>query len=46
MLNGQWRKMQAEVYSRFEEDNQVSRGPEGIYIKPSDRPGFGWDINV
>jgi L-alanine-DL-glutamate epimerase-like enolase superfamily enzyme len=36
----------AEVYSRFEEDNQVSRGPEGIYIKPSDRPGFGWDINV
>ena len=32
-----------EVYSRFEEDNQITRGPEGIYMRPSDRPGFGWE---
>ena len=36
----------AEVYSRYEEDNHVTRGPEGIYVRPSDRPGFGWDIEA
>ena len=36
----------AEVYRRFEEDNHVTRGPEGIYVRPSDRPGFGWDIEA
>ena len=35
-----------EVYRRFEEDNQITRGPEGIYMRPSDRPGFGWEIEV
>lgn len=30
----------------FEEDNQLSRGPEGIYMRPSERPGFGWDREV
>jgi L-rhamnonate dehydratase len=35
-----------EVYRRFEEDNNVTRGPEGMYARPSDRPGFGWDIEV
>lgn len=35
-----------EVYSRFEEDNHISRGPEGIYVRPSDRPGFGLDLVV
>jgi L-rhamnonate dehydratase len=35
-----------EVYSRYEEDNQITRGPEGVYARPSDRPGFGWDIEV
>ncbi len=35
-----------EVYKRFEEDNQITRGPEGIYARPSDRPGFGWEIEV
>ncbi len=35
-----------EVYRRFEEDNQITRGPEGIYMRPSDRPGFGWDLEV
>jgi L-rhamnonate dehydratase len=36
----------SEVYSRFEEDNHVTRGPEGIYVRPSERPGFGWDIEA
>ena len=36
----------AEVYQRFEEDNQITRGPEGIYMRPSDRPGFGWELSV
>jgi L-rhamnonate dehydratase len=35
-----------EVYRRFEEDNQITRGPEGIYARPSERPGLGWDIEV
>jgi L-alanine-DL-glutamate epimerase-like enolase superfamily enzyme len=36
----------AEVYQRFEEDNNVTRGPEGIYMRPSERPGFGWEMEV
>jgi L-rhamnonate dehydratase len=36
----------AEVYQRFEEENQITRGPEGIYMRPSDRPGFGWELSV
>ena len=35
-----------EVYARYEEDYQLSRGPEGIYTRPSDKPGFGWDFVV
>ena len=35
-----------EVYQRFEEDNGITRGPEGIYMRPSDRPGFGWELVV
>jgi L-rhamnonate dehydratase len=35
-----------EIYKRFEEDNHITRGPEGIYARPSDRPGLGWDIEV
>jgi len=35
-----------EVYQRYEEDNTISRGPEGIYTRPSERPGFGWDFEV
>ena len=34
----------AEVYHRFEEENNITRGPEGIYMRPSDRPGFGWEL--
>ena len=35
-----------EVYKMFEEDNQITRGPEGIYARPGERPGLGWDIIV
>ncbi len=34
-----------EVYKRYEEDTQLTRGPEGIYTRPSDRPGFGWEFD-
>jgi L-rhamnonate dehydratase len=36
----------AEVYRRFEEDNRLTRGPEGIYTLASDEPGFGWDFDA
>ena len=35
-----------EVYGRFEEENNITRGPEGIYMRPSDSPGFGWELEV
>ena len=35
-----------EVYERFEKENNITRGPEGIYMRPSDRPGFGWELTV
>lgn len=35
-----------EVYQRFEEENNITRGPEGIYARPSDRPGFGLELTV
>ncbi len=35
-----------EVYQRFEEEYRITRGPEGIYTVPSDRPGFGYDFEA
>jgi L-rhamnonate dehydratase len=35
-----------EAYQIHEEQFQLSRGPEGIYTRPHDRPGWGWDIEV
>ncbi|MBZ5561766.1 MAG: L-rhamnonate dehydratase [Acidobacteriia bacterium] len=35
-----------EVYQQFEEENNITRGPEGIYMRPPDRPGFGWELVV
>lgn len=35
-----------DVYQRYEEDNVISRGPEGIYTRPLEKPGFGWDFEV
>ena len=34
------------VYSMFEEIYSIERGPEGIYMRPPDKPGWGWDIEV
>jgi hypothetical protein len=30
----------------FEENYSITRGPEGIYMRPPERPGFGWDYVV
>ena len=35
-----------EVYRQFEEENNITRGPEGIYMRPPDRPGFGWELTM
>lgn len=35
-----------EVYQIFEENYQISRGPDGIYMRPHERPGWGWDLEV
>jgi L-rhamnonate dehydratase len=35
-----------EVYQLFEENYSISRGAEGIYMRPPERPGFGWDYVV
>lgn len=35
-----------EVYELYEEENRITRGPEGIYMEPPDRPGFGWELEV
>ncbi len=35
-----------EVYQIFEENYNITRGPEGIYMRPPDKPGFGWDYVV
>ena len=52
-VNSPWAEMfmpapggSAEVYKRYEEDNTLTRGPEGIYTRPSEAPGFGWEIEV
>ena len=33
-----------ELYDRFERENGITRGPEGIYMRPPDRPGFGFEL--
>ena len=35
-----------EVYRLFEENYNITRGPEGIYMRPPDKPGFGWDYAI
>jgi hypothetical protein len=34
------------VYQLWEENYSLSKGPEGIYMRPSEKPGFGWDFVV
>lgn len=33
-----------DVYERFEQEHQITRGPEEIYMRPPDRPGFGFEL--
>jgi len=33
-----------EVYQQFQEEQQITRGPEGIYMRPPDRPGFSFEV--
>jgi len=33
-----------EIQERYEEDNNLTRGPEGIYTTPSNNLGFGWRL--
>ena len=35
-----------EVYELYEEEYGITRGPEGIYVAPPDRPGFGFELDV
>ena len=35
-----------EVYERYEQDYNITRGPEGIYMRPSERPGFGLELRT
>ena len=35
-----------EVYRMFEEQYTITRGPEGIYMRPGNKPGFGRDVEV
>ncbi len=34
------------VYEQFAEQRKMTHGPEGIYIQPSEEPGFGWSFEV
>ncbi len=34
-----------EAYQRYEEQNRLTRGPEGIYVQAPDRPGFGFELD-
>lgn len=35
-----------EAIKRFEETYSITYGPEGVYSRPSDAPGFGWNLEV
>jgi L-rhamnonate dehydratase len=35
-----------EVYELWAEHYNLSKGPEGVYTRPPERPGLGWDFIV
>lgn len=35
-----------EVYDLWAETYNITKGPEGLCMRPSDRPGFGWEFVV
>jgi len=52
-VHGQWAELflpapggPKEVYQMHEEQYSITRGPEGIYTRPPDLPGWGWDYEV
>jgi hypothetical protein len=34
------------VYKIFEQDYGISQGPESVYVRPSERAGLGWDVDI
>jgi L-rhamnonate dehydratase len=52
-VNGIWAELfmpapggPKEVYDRWAEEHEVTRGPEGLYMHPTRTPGWGWDNMV
>lgn len=46
-VNCPWAEMFRPVPTKqYEEENHITRGPEGVYTRASDKPGFGWDFVV
>ena len=35
-----------QVYEMYEAEYMITRGSNGIYTRPSDKPGFGWDWEI
>lgn len=33
-----------EVYDLWREEYMITKGPEGLYTQPSDKPGFDWQL--
>jgi L-rhamnonate dehydratase len=52
-VNGPWAELfmpppggPKEVYDLFDENYEISRGPEGLYMHPPRKPGWGLDLEV
>ena len=50
-MNAPWAEMfmpapggPKQVYDLWEERYQLTKGPEGIYMRPPDGPGFGFEL--
>ncbi len=44
MLAASRREVRPKSRKGMKEDNNLTRGPEGIYTTPSNNPGFGWRL--
>jgi L-alanine-DL-glutamate epimerase-like enolase superfamily enzyme len=52
-VNGPWAELfmpppggPKEVYDLFDENYEISKGPEGLYMHPPRKPGWGLDLEV
>ena len=50
-VNGPWAELfmpppggPKQVYDLFDEQYEITRGPEGLSMHPSRTPGWGWDV--